>query len=293
MNIDNFLDIIDQCDNGSCFGGCGNMLTDDDTDAFICNRCRTGEKTQEKPKPQHKCSHSRRVSFADSAKNHDGMKPETVAYDQFMTRIVEQGMPVQRAMTKVPEEFRDSVKNGALDFTSRYNQAWRANIRRGIPILPTGGGACLKIQTHPDHRRFVESILKWCEAIYIQRAWKIYKARKAAIDAKPTDKDLVRKKREEARLRVQTEALAILRRLRDNFHFSKPKNLCKSKKTKNRSFKLHITTGPPPSRRPFRAESRKRRRQNRRALEKVRSGKKEKTYNKAGCKYGRVKCGFI
>ena len=76
---------------------------------------------EKKTKPKKK------VSFCPTAKNYDGMSPANLHYDLFMSRVVEQSMPVTQALAMVPEDYKEAVKSLALDFMKRYNKAWRKN----------------------------------------------------------------------------------------------------------------------------------------------------------------------
>ena len=170
---------------------------------------------EKKTKPKKK------VSFCPTAKNYDGMSPANLHYDLFMSRVVEQSMPVTQALAMVPEDLKDPVKILALDFMKRYNKAWRKNptgikgremktraspyggftttevtVYYGIPVLAIGGGTGVKLQTRIEHLQFVKTICDWGRATLIQRAWKKFAAAKAAkmID----DAVLLRRKHENA-----------------------------------------------------------------------------------------------
>lgn len=173
---------------------------------------------------EKKTKSKKKVSFCRTAKKHDGMTPVYHHYDRFMSRVVENSMPVTQALAIVPEEYKDSVKALALDFMKRYNKAWRKNptgikgrekktkvsiygdytttdvtVYYGIPILAIGGGAGLKVQTRHDHLQFVKTIREWGRVTLVQRAWRKFAAAKAAkvVD----DGKLLRRKHENAVLR--------------------------------------------------------------------------------------------
>ena len=188
---------------------------------------------EKKTKPKKK------VSFCATAKKHDGMSPANLHYDLFMSRVVEQSMPVTQALAMVPEDYKEAVKVLALDFMKRYNKAWRKNptgikgremktraspyggytttevtVYYGIPVLSIGGGTGVKLQTRRDHLQFVKTIREWGRVTIVQRAWKKFAARKAA--KKVDDAALLRRKHENARLRRENqEGLNIIQAIKE------------------------------------------------------------------------------
>jgi len=188
---------------------------------------------EKKTKPKKK------VSFCPTAKNYDGMSPANLHYDLFMSRVVEQSMPVTQALAMVPEDYKEAVKVLALDFMKRYNKAWRKNptgikgremktraspyggytttevtVYYGIPVLSIGGGTGVKLQTRRDHLQFVKTIREWGRVTIVQRAWKKFAARKAA--KKVDDAALLRRKHENARLRRENqEGLNIIQAIKE------------------------------------------------------------------------------
>ncbi len=188
---------------------------------------------EKKTKPKKK------VSFCPTAKNYDGMSPANLHYDLFMSRVVEQSMPVTQALAMVPEDYKEAVKSLALDFMKRYNKAWRKNptgikgrekktrtsvyggftttevtVYYGIPVLAIGGGTGVKVQTRRDHLQFVKTIREWGRVTIVQRAWRKFAAAKAA--KRVDDAALLRRKHENARLRRENqEGLNIIQAIKE------------------------------------------------------------------------------
>ena len=188
---------------------------------------------EKKTKPKKK------VSFCPTAKNYDGMSPANLHYDLFMSRVVEQSMPVTQALAMVPEDYKEAVKSLALDFMKRYNKAWRKNptgikgrekktrtsvyggftttevtVYYGIPVLAIGGGTGVKVQTRRDHLQFVKTIREWGRVTIVQRAWRKFAAAKAA--KRVDDAALLRRKHENARLRCENqEGLNIIQAIKE------------------------------------------------------------------------------
>ena len=88
-------------------------------------------------------------------------------------------------------------------------------------------------------------------------------------------------------LRKDKDAINILSIIMEKLCIPERKKRHKPKTRPSTVLRITINT----SRRPFRAASRKRRRYNRKAF-KQNGGPKKKQFDKAGCKYGRVKYGF-
>ena len=61
--------------------------------AWVPRRVRE-KMTKAEPAEEKKTKPKKKVSFCDTAKKHDGMTPEREHYDQFMGRVVENGMPL-------------------------------------------------------------------------------------------------------------------------------------------------------------------------------------------------------
>ena len=196
-------------------------------------------KAEAKAAEEKKTKPKKKVSFCPTAKNYDGMSPANLHYDLFMSRVVEQSMPVTQALAMVPEDYKEAVKVLALDFMKRYNKAWRKNptgikgremktraspyggytttevtVYYGIPVLSIGGGTGVKVQTRRDHLQFVKTIREWGRVTIVQRAWKKFAARKAA--KKVDDAALLRRKHENARLRRENqEGLNIIHAIKE------------------------------------------------------------------------------
>ena len=196
-------------------------------------------KAEAKAAEEKKTKPKKKVSFCATAKKHDGMSPANLHYDLFMSRVVEQSMPVTQALAMVPEDYKEAVKVLALDFMKRYNKAWRKNptgikgremktraspyggytttevtVYYGIPVLSIGGGTGVKVQTRRDHLQFVKTIREWGRVTIVQRAWKKFAARKAA--KKVDDAALLRRKHENARLRRENqEGLNIIQAIKE------------------------------------------------------------------------------
>lgn len=88
-------------------------------------------------------------------------------------------------------------------------------------------------------------------------------------------------------LRKDKDAINILSIIMEKLCIPERKNSHKPKTRPSTVLRITINT----SRRPFRTASRKRRRYNRKALKQIGRPSKKK-FDKAGCKYGRVKYGF-
>ena len=88
-------------------------------------------------------------------------------------------------------------------------------------------------------------------------------------------------------LREHKEAINILSIIMEKLCIPERKKRHKPKTRPSTVLRITINT----SRRPFRAASRKRRRHNRKAFKQ--NGGPKKQFDKAGCKYGRVKYGFV
>jgi len=206
--------------------------------AWVPRRLRQ-KMAEAKAAEEKKTKPKKKVSFCPTTKNYDGMSPANLHYDLFMSRVVEQSMPVTQALAMVPEDYKEAVKVLALDFMKRYNKAWRKNptgikgremktraspyggytttevtVYYGIPVLSIGGGTGVKLQTRRDHLQFVKTIREWGRVTIVQRAWKKFAARKAA--KKVDDAALLRRKHENARLRRENqEGLNIIQAIKE------------------------------------------------------------------------------